>query len=176
MTPKSSSALSGNPRFSRTSHASHFSRSRGRATRSLSPSRARLLHSENEVHSDFEEDFEDYETADFYAQDASGIVGALVSPISSLTRTQSDARTPVRGRTEDEIYDEEADFARVRQSGWLPGIGSAPFSAAFTGRFWTRDSGSTAPPPGRQDSNETLPPAYTSRTPTFEIPPPHPTV
>ncbi|KAF5383351.1 hypothetical protein D9757_008376 [Collybiopsis confluens] len=205
-TPKSSSALlSGNShlRFSRTSYPSRFSHSRPsrRTTRSSSPSRTGLLHPDSEVQSDFEEDYDD--TADFYARDASGILGSHISPTSiySVARTQSSARTLARIRVVDdrtEYEDEEADpsipplpmtppwLSALNRNGTRNltaspasftrgGGGSVADAAGEVDQMLHHQILGSNPDPNRQTTNDSLPPpAYTSRTPTIDLPPPPP--
>ncbi|KAF5361544.1 hypothetical protein D9757_012082 [Collybiopsis confluens] len=206
-TPKSSSALlSGNShlRFSRTSYPSRFSHSRPsrRTTRSSSPSRTGLLHPDSEVQSDFEEDYDD--TADFYARDASGILGSHISPTSiySVARTQSSARTLARIRVVDdrtEYEDEEADpsipplpmtppwLSALNRNGTRNltaspasftrggGGGSVADAAGEVDQMLHHQILGSNPDPNRQTTSDSLPPpAYTSRTPTIDLPPPPP--
>ncbi|KAE9409292.1 hypothetical protein BT96DRAFT_913451 [Gymnopus androsaceus JB14] len=173
-------------RSSRMSSSSRFSRRSKRWTRSSSPSQRRLLHSDPDAHSDLEEyEYDDDDMgADFYAEDALGMVGGLRSPTASLARSQSDAQTPIRGRLEDESENEESSFSRVQIPSWLIGNGSMSFPSSFAASVIRADSlvvptparvssPTRVPSPHRQTSKDTLP-IYTSRVPTLDLPPPFP--
>lgn len=168
-TPKISSVLSA---VRRSSRISYFSKTR--KSRLSSPSQSHLLHSNNgaetpsESEADDEHDDVDYEDADFYAQDARGAVGGVRSSIMSFVGTQSDARTLIRERSEDD----EHDFPRIQIPSWLLSTGNMSFAtrsdSLHSDPVTRSDSAEIAPSmvPHRQfsqDTQSTLPP-YTSRT------------
>jgi hypothetical protein len=159
------------------SQSSRFSLPRKRWTRSASPSQTRLLNSNAESHSDMEEYNDDYAGANFYAEDAKGMLRGLRSPtLMSLARSQSDAQTPVRGRLEDE-ENEENSFSGIQVPSWL-GNGTLSFPSSFAANITLSESPSPSPShlipsPDRQMSKDTLP-IYSSRVPTLDLPPPFP--
>ncbi|KAJ3930124.1 MAG: hypothetical protein NXY57DRAFT_1088163 [Lentinula lateritia] len=174
-TPETRSMLLGTRRNTHhpVSHSSRFSRQRRSQIRSLSPSRTSLLHNQNGALAQEERYNEDEDSADYYVLHAQGMVDMLRFSTVSIQRSQSDAQTPILGRVEDEQYGYDSDFSRVQIPAWLSESGNISFPRMSSpAPIFRSDSDILDPSPRREDSKDTLPPIYTSRSPTVDLPPP----
>ncbi|KAJ3724385.1 hypothetical protein C8R42DRAFT_448819 [Lentinula raphanica] len=184
--PRSRSILlSGTRSFRLSQQSSRFpTPHRSRHTRSSSSTEVHLLHRDDDGNPaagsdlgfDEEDDhdrvfeYDDFEeSADFYVQDVRELVARLRLSTSSVPRSQSDAHTPIRGRSEEFDYSASGlRFSRrlTERENVLGASRLSPIQADFSQHI------QLDPNPHRQTSDDTLPPKYTSRAPSLDCPPP----